>query len=40
VNALVDATPTSGPASVGINMSLSLAIVEFGTLTIERMCCC
>ena len=39
VNAFVDATPISGPASVGITTSLSLAMVEVGTLTTERMCC-
>ena len=34
VNALVEATPISGPASVGITTSLSRAMVEVGTLTI------
>ena len=39
VKALVEATPISGPASVGSTTSLSRAIVEVGTLTTERMCC-
>ena len=39
VNALVEATPISGPASVGITTSLSRAIVEVGTLTTESTCC-
>ena len=39
VNALVEATPISGPASVGMTTSLSRAIVEVGTLTMERTCC-
>ena len=39
VNALVEATPISGPASVGSTTSLSRAIVEVGTFTIDRMCC-
>ena len=39
VNALVEATPISGPASVGITTSLSRAMVEVGTLTIDSTCC-
>jgi hypothetical protein len=35
VKALVEATPTSGPASVGATTSLSRAMVEVGTLTID-----
>ena len=35
VNALVEATPISGPASVGSTASLSRAIVEVGTLTTD-----
>ena len=35
--ALVDATPISGPASVGITTSLSRAMDEVGTLTTERI---
>ena len=36
VKALVEATPISGPASVGITTSLSRAMVEVGTLTIGQ----
>ena len=39
MKALVEATPISGPASVGITTSLSRAIVEVGTLTIDSTCC-
>ncbi len=35
MKALVEATPISGPASVGITTSLSRAMVEVGTLTTE-----
>ena len=38
VNALVEATPISGPASVGATTSLSRAIEEVGTLTTDRTC--
>jgi hypothetical protein len=37
VKALVEATPISGPASVGAMTSLSRAIVDVVTLTTERM---
>ena len=37
VNALVEATPISGPASVGSTTSDSRAMVEVRTLTIEAM---
>src|SRR5215831_17283177 len=40
VKALVEATPISGPASVGMTASLSRAIVEVGTLTTATTCCC
>ena len=36
VKALVEATPISGPASVGITTSLSRAMVEVGTLTTDK----
>jgi hypothetical protein len=39
VNALVEATPISGPANVAITTSLSRAIVEVATLTTDTMCC-
>jgi hypothetical protein len=39
VKALVEATPISGPASVGITTSLSRAMVEVGTFTTDRTCC-
>jgi hypothetical protein len=39
VNALVEATPISGPASVGTTIVLSRAMVEVVTLTTERMSC-
>ena len=39
VKALVEATPISGPASVGITTSLSRAIVEVGTFTTDSTCC-
>ncbi len=38
MKALVEATPISGPASVGSTVSLSRAIVEVGTLTTESVC--
>ena len=38
VKALVEATPISGPASVGSTVSLSRAMVEVGTLTTESVC--
>ena len=38
VKALVEATPISGPASVGSMVSLSRAIVEVGTLTTDSVC--
>ena len=38
VNALVEATPISGPARVGSTVSLSRAMVEVGTLTTESVC--
>jgi hypothetical protein len=38
VNALVEATPISGPASVCSTVSLSRAIVEVGTLTTDSVC--
>ncbi len=37
VKALVEATPISGPARVRATTSLSLAMVEVSTLTIERI---
>ena len=33
VKALVEATPISGPASVGAAVSVSLAMLDVGTLT-------
>ena len=39
VKALVEATPISGPASVGITTSLSRAMVEVGTFTTDKTCC-
>ncbi|GJE53505.1 hypothetical protein GOFOIKOB_6586 [Methylobacterium tardum] len=37
-NAFVEATPISGPASVGITTDDSRAIVELGTLTTLSVC--
>ena len=39
VNALVLATPISGPAMVARTTSLSRSMLLSGTFTTERMCC-